>query len=207
MHQEHVTNKTARCFDCHSPIRHVRSDRAQAQSKPFGCTACHEDPHTIQPILRAGPARGDISEMPDPMYKARANCLACHNEKKTTKKGYKVLTATANACINCHGPDYEQMFGLWQREIERELTKAQRIEKEAIDALNKSKPELSQDKLDTANQMLKEARENLRFVERGNGMHNSKYSIEILDKAITDFKDMTDYVQGKASNESFQMEE
>jgi hypothetical protein len=207
MHREHVTLKTARCFDCHTPITHTKSDRAEAQSKPFGCTACHEDPHTIQRILRAGPTRGNISEMPDPMFKARANCLACHNEKKTTKKGYKVLTATANACIRCHGPDYEQMFGLWQREIDRELTKAQRLEKEAIDALNKSKPELSQDKLDTANQMLKEARENLRFVERGNGMHNSKYSIEILDKAITDFKDMTDYVQGKESNESFQMEE
>jgi hypothetical protein len=55
--------------------------------------------------------------------------------------------------------------------------------------------------------MLQEGRENLRFVERGNGMHNSKYSIEILEKAITNFKDMTAEVEGKETTGSFPMEE
>lgn len=94
------------------------------------------------------------------------------------------------------------MFGLWKREIASELTKAQRLEKEAVEALKKFKPELSQDKIDTTNSMLREGRENLYLVQRGNGMHNAKYSIEVLDAAITSFRSMIDHVEGKESSDS-----
>jgi len=205
MHREHVTNKTARCFDCHRPIMHAKADLTKAS--PYGCSACHGDPHTVQRVLASGPKREGIAEQPDPMFRARTNCLGCHTEKGFNEKGRQVMRATSRSCVSCHGADYEKMFGMWTRELTQELTRAQRMEREAIDALNKHKAELDREKLSTASQMLKEGRENLGIVKRANGIHNAKYSIALLDKAVTNFKDMIAFVEGKESDEGPFMEE
>ncbi len=38
-------------------------------------------------------------------------------------------------------------------------------------------------------------RENLNIVKFGNGVHNKKYSIMLIDAAITDFEDMIEYLE------------
>jgi len=43
--------------------------------------------------------------------------------------------------------------------------------------------------------MLKEGRENLNIVKFGNGVHNKKYSIMLIDAAINRFEDMIDYLE------------
>jgi hypothetical protein len=43
--------------------------------------------------------------------------------------------------------------------------------------------------------MLKEGRENLNIVKFGNGVHNKKYSIMLIDAAITRFEDMIDFLE------------
>ena len=103
--------------------------------------------------------------------------------------------------------DYEQMFGLWKREVTGELERTLSLEKEAVGALAKYKPQIDQEKLNTASAMLRTGRENLDLVRFGNGIHNAKYSIELLDSAMTNFKDMIGYLEGKDINEGVVMEE
>ncbi len=69
------------------------------------------------------------------------------------------------------------------------------MEKEALEALKESKSKLSQTELAKATTMLEEGRENLNIVRYGNGVHNKKYSIMLLDAAITRFEDLIDYIE------------
>ncbi len=205
MHETHVTSKNARCFDCHQPIRHAKGDLTKPT--PASCSACHNLPHRYQRLLAAGEEREGIPAIPDPMFKARTNCLGCHVEKGLNQKGQTVMKASSKTCVRCHTKDYEQMFGLWKREVSGELEKALSLEKEAVGALAKHKPQIDQEKLDTASAMLRTGRENLNIVRFGNGIHNAKYSIELLDAAINNFKEMIDYLEGKDISEDFIQQE
>ncbi len=199
MHETHVTSKNARCFDCHQPIRHAKGDLNKPT--PADCSACHQTPHRYQRLLAAGEEREGIPSIPDPMFKARTNCLGCHVEQELNHKGQTVMKASSQACVRCHTKDYEQMFGLWKREVSGELERALRLEKEATEAFDKHKPQLEQEKLDTVRSLFRTGRENLDIVRFGNGIHNAKYSIELLDAAMTDFKDMIAYLEGKDISE------
>jgi hypothetical protein len=114
MHQKHVTIKNARCFDCHQPIKHLKA-KADAKNPMHdqvmldACTACHSDPHRYQRLLAAGPKREGVTSSPDPMYKARTNCLGCHLEQKFTEKGQRVLIASGKSCVRCHTKDHNKL--------------------------------------------------------------------------------------------------
>ncbi len=43
--------------------------------------------------------------------------------------------------------------------------------------------------------MLNQGRENLNIIKLGNGVHNKKYSIMLIDAAKTRFEDMIDYLE------------
>jgi len=218
MHREHVTNKTARCFDCHEPILHVKADLDQPNvqsgfkgdpnhSMPHDCTACHGDPHKNQRLLAQGPAREDVSKMPDAMYRARTNCLGCHVEKKTREKGDNVLRASGKTCILCHTKDQDKVLDLWRRELAGEIEKAARLEAEALKTLTKPKAEMTKEKLKEARQMMLVGRENLSIVRSGNGVHNAKYAILLLNAAITNFKNAIASLEGKEMTEGIIREE
>lgn len=210
MHQKHVSIKHARCLECHQPILHAKADLSQPmrdQTVRNGCTACHSDHHRYQRLLAAGPERGDIPALPDPMFKAGSNCLACHVEKQLTHKGQIVMRASAKTCVQCHTKDYEKMLGMWKRELAQEVEKAQKLEKEALEVLAEYKPELTQEKLTEARNMFMEGRENLGIAQFGNGVHNAKYSISLLDAAISSFKNMIGYLEGKDISEDLVEEE
>lgn len=205
MHLSHVTSRNARCFDCHFPIRHRK---AQAhQPMPGDCRACHFDPHRYQRVLSAGLGNEDVPTQPDPMFKARTSCLGCHVERHVTGRGQTVMQASARACIQCHSKDYENMLGLWKREVGRELEKALSLEKDALEALDKYKPEITEEKLQEAQEMLLTGRKYLTIVKFGNGVHNAKYAAELLDVAQRNFKDMIDYLEGKETGGEFILEE
>jgi len=205
MHESHVTSKNARCFDCHRPIEHRKAK--VNQPVPGDCAACHTEPHRYQMLLAAGPARDGIPSQPDPMFKARSNCLACHIEKVEIHKGQTIMRASARTCVQCHAKDYENMLDLWKREVGREVERAERLEKEALDILAKQRAAISQEKLKEATRMIGAARENLAIVRFGNGVHNSKYSIALLDAAIVSFKNTISYLEGREMTEGIQREE
>lgn len=204
MHQKHVTVKNARCLDCHQPILHTKADLNQPiiaayagsdlnQPKLPGCAACHPEPHRYQRLLAAGPKRPGVSKTPDFMYKARTNCLGCHVEKKFTAKGQMIMKASAKTCVRCHTKDHKKMLKDWKTELTDEIKYSKEIEQEALAALAMAK--LPEPKLAEAKKMLQEGQENLNIVKFGNGVHNKKYSIMLIDAAITRFEDMIDYLE------------
>ena len=213
MHEKHVTVKNARCFDCHRPIQHAKAalegiDETQPQAKALNhekigysqplresCAACHPDPHRYQRLLSAGPKRGEVSKTPDFMYKARTGCLGCHNEMKKTEKGEKVLTASGKTCVRCHTKDHDKMLTDWKTELVKELKDVKEVEVEALEALAEHKPKLTPEKLAKANEMLQQGRDDLNIVQFGNGVHNKKYSIMLIDAAITSFEDLIDFLE------------
>jgi hypothetical protein len=208
MHQKHVTIKNARCLDCHQPIFHSKADvnypviqaySASYVSEPInqpklpGCSVCHPHPHRYQRLLIQGRKRKGVSETLDFMYKARTNCLGCHVEKKFNAKGQMIMQASAETCVRCHTKDHKKMLKDWKTELANEIKFSEEVEQEALEALAKSK--LPESKLAEASKMLNEGRENLNIVKFGNGVHNKKYSIMLIDAAITHFENMMDYLE------------
>jgi predicted CXXCH cytochrome family protein len=210
MHQKHVTVKNARCLDCHQPILHAKADLDQPviqayasshlhepmnQPKLPGCAACHPEPHRYQRLLSAGPKRPGVSKTPDFMYKVRTNCLGCHVEKTSNTKGQIVMKASAKTCVRCHTKDHKKMLKDWKTELADEIKYGHEVEQEALAALAEAKAKLPESQLVEARKMLKDGRENLNIVKFGNGTHNKKYSIMLIDAAITRFEDMIGYIE------------
>jgi hypothetical protein len=206
MHKKHVTVKNARCFDCHRPVRHTLAktqspeERKTAvldlkRSVQSSCAACHPEPHLYQRLLAEGARRKGVIDAPDPMFKVRTNCLACHVKETHTPKGAQSMAATAETCVKCHTKDHRKMLKDWKNELAKEIKETREVEKEAVTALQQAKAELSPARLTEARKILAEGRANLNIVLYGNGVHNKKYSILLIDAAITAFDDMIAFVE------------
>ena len=89
------------------------------------------------------------------MYKARTNCMGCHVEQTTTKKGQRILQASGSTCVQCHTKDHAKMLADWKAELVKEIGEAKEIEQETLDALADAKSNLSEDKLTKAQQISK----------------------------------------------------
>lgn len=198
MHEKHVTAKNARCFQCHQPILHVKGDMKKPGEDRVvfdGCLACHPEPHRFQRMLALGEKRPGVFAAPDPMYKARTNCLGCHVEGGVSKTGGTILRASAKTCVQCHTQDHQKMFSDWKKELEKEMSFAQEVEQEALEVLADVEGRLSEEARDGARELLRKARENLNIVRFGNGMHNKKYAMLLIDAAVTGFEDLIAFVE------------
>ncbi len=208
MHQKHVTVKNARCLECHEPIKHSLDGLNQSKAKATigkkfasgqeyvrdSCLACHPEPHRKQLFLTAGQKLEGVLAAPSPHETARASCLACHREQGISKKGQRVLKASDKICISCH-QGRTTLLKDWKDELEKEIKYTREVEQEAVKALTTAKPKLSKAKLGEARKMLAEGRDHLNMVRFGNGVHNKKYSIMLLDAALTSFEDMMDSLE------------
>ena len=195
MHEGHVTKQTARCFDCHGVIAHKKADAEKPIEIRSGCSACHPDHHKYQELLMKGVKREGISKTPDPMFKAQTNCLGCHVERGVDKKGEGTLKATGKACVKCHTKEHDKMLDDWVKELTKEVKSAQELETEAKEVIAEFEGKKSKEKLDEAREMLREGQGNLRIVENGNGVHNKKYSMMLIDAAMTNFEDLIDELE------------
>jgi nitrate/TMAO reductase-like tetraheme cytochrome c subunit len=210
MHEKHVTIKTARCFDCHQVIVHQKTDIKQPQvakaqdkntqvQKPMSerfvtdsCLACHPKPHELQRRLAEGLKRKDVPATPGFHYKARATCMACHLEQQFTEKGTTVLMASAKTCTGCH-PGRQKLLQDWKTDIKNMMKETLEVQKEALDTLSNAK--LPKPKQAEARKMLNEGQQNLKMVQFGNGVHNKKYALYLLDAAMIRFEDVLDYIE------------
>ncbi len=198
MHEKHVTLKNSRCLDCHRPIGHTKVDLNQLlkeHSTQERCSACHADPHHYQRLLIAGAERKGVMGAPDPMHKVRADCMACHAEKTIGERGNRVMKATGKTCVACHTKDHQKMLEGWKAELARETKFAKETEQRAVEALAKKESTLTPAKLAEVRKALHEGQENLRLVLYGNGIHNRKYSMLLIDAAINKFEDLIDDLQ------------
>ena len=200
MHEQHVTSKNARCFDCHRTITHAKAalaDRSPQDNDPVvlsGCTTCHPEPHFYQRALTSGMRNPADEPAPDPMYQTRVNCLACHVEMTTLKNGQQVLKASDKTCVSCHDKEYRKTLKDWKTELAGKIKTTRKVEEKILKALAKIK--LTEDQSDEVIEMLDEARQNLNIVRFGNGIHNKEYAVSLMDEAIDSFNEVKEVLEG-----------
>jgi len=196
MHDEHIAKPRADCFDCHGVIEHKnRTDHLDFVRED--CTLCHQDQHKYQKMLLAGiPVAEGIRATPHLMFKVNTNCMGCHL-KKSLSKGHATRTGAPETCAACHTPEHKKMLDDWRKQVGKEIKGAEDLEMEAAQALEAAKQRgVSTEMLAEARKMITAGREFLEIVRIGNGVHNKKYAIIILDEAFINFEDAIDLLKG-----------
>ncbi len=194
MHKEHVAEKNARCFECHEPIDH-KKDNAYLKASVEDCSACHRNTHILQEKLLAGNVLEDIDTTPALMHDVKTNCLGCHMKFEHNGKGAEVKRAGAKACVDCHTKRHEKMLKEWTDKVKAELEAVEEVEKEAEDAIEQAKGKVPEKELQEAMETFEKAQEILNVVRYGNGVHNKKYSIMLIDVAFDHFEDLIESLQ------------
>ena len=193
MHDKHIPAK-ADCFDCHTVVEHQnRTDHLDFVRDD--CQLCHVDQHKYQKLLLSGvPVNAEISGVPHLMYEVNVNCMACHL-KKTLSNGHDVRTASGDTCVACHTEQHNEMLNDWKQTLEDEVASAEEVETEARDLLAEVRDRLDEEQLGQAEAMITKGVELLNIVRVGNGVHNKKYSITILDGAFGNFEDTIEMLE------------
>ncbi|MDJ0951637.1 MAG: cytochrome c3 family protein [Alphaproteobacteria bacterium] len=191
MHDKHVAGRRADCLECHQPSEHGKG-RDYLDSVRSDCVQCHRDQHRFQKILLAGERVSEnVSPVPGLMHAVQTNCAGCHIETKH-KDGQIFVTGSGKTCVKCHTPEHHKMLDDWKKTLDSELEFVREVETEALEALTAAAGKFDAAKLKEAEETLTAGQELLNIVEIGNGVHNKKYSIMILDEAITNFEDAID---------------
>jgi hypothetical protein len=192
LHQKHIGEQNARCFDCHRPIRHEQIDFLDPVRE--ACFVCHPNHHNYQKKLLLGKERQEIMKVPGLMYDVKTNCIGCHIEERFIK-GEKVLHGSAESCVACHTEKHYGMLKEWKNKLKDELEYALDIEKDAEQAIKAAEDKVTIEKLNQAKGMFQKGQKNLRLIEYGGGVHNYKYSIVLLDDAMNNFDDLIDLLK------------
>ncbi len=192
MHDQHVATSSADCFDCHTVIEHRnRTDHLDFVRED--CTLCHENEHQYQKLLLAGtPVADGVQATPHLMFNVNTNCMGCHL-KREVSNGHIVRTGAPETCAACHTPDHAKMLENWREQLDEEVEMAGELEQEAMDALAAAADAGISDEIRLeAGGMIVEGQRFLDIVRVGNGVHNKKYAITILDEAFVKFEDAID---------------
>ncbi len=86
----------------------------------------------------------------------------------------------------------------WKTELTKELEAAMELEEEAQEALSESK--LPASELAEVKEWFENGRENLKLVLYGNGVHNKKYAMLLIDAAMGNFEDLLDELEELQGN-------
>lgn len=206
MHDKHVATRAADCFDCHSVIEH-RNRTDHLDFVRNDCELCHQDQHKYQKLLLAGISIAEgVPETPQLMAGVNTNCMACHI-KKSLLNNHPVRRGAGEACVGCHTDEHKKMLRYWETTLEKEVVAVKEARAEAQELLVAAEGAIPADLVEEAKTMMREGDGFLAIVEVGNGVHNKKYSILLLDEAIGNFEDSIDLLQeeiDKASQEAGQ---
>ncbi len=183
LHEWHVSKHKVDCQNCHSPIEHGPapfnpSPPTTPAQTANACTACHGAGHSPQQDLYAGTGGIGVPRMPSPMFLTGVTCQGCHNTALTAQVATADADATpdpragAVACMSCHGPSYEGIYGAWKQAVD-ERTAAVRAQMESsAGAMGLEPPQAWED-----------AKHNFQLVARGRGIHNINFAYALLEKA------------------------
>ncbi|MEN8263720.1 MAG: cytochrome c3 family protein, partial [Nitrospirota bacterium] len=205
MHSKHVAPQNASCFDCHTPIEHDKKSDYIDNTR-LECQACHPDHHKYQKLLLDGPQRPGVSNIPGLMSAVYTNCIACHYEEKIIK-GERVAAGTGKACSACHLAKHEGMVEEWKSKTASTSKEAWEIEKDAVAAIEAAKATATPEQIEEANKLMEAGRENLNIVDYGGGVHNKKYSVTLIDAAMTSFEEAIDMFAEEEEEEEEEGEE
>ncbi|MBC8337375.1 MAG: NapC/NirT family cytochrome c [Rhodospirillales bacterium] len=193
MHDKHVATRRADCLNCHEPINHGAKDKkTYLDNVQADCVQCHDDQHRFQKILLTGtPVSENISPVAGLMDGVSTNCIGCHVKEKHAN-GQTVMAGSGEACAACHTAEHPKMLDDWQKTLEKEVRVVAEVGEEAQAALKAAEGKFDETKLKEAREMIAAGQKLLNIVQVGNGVHNKKYSIMILDEAIANFEDTID---------------
>ncbi|MCG3128121.1 MAG: hypothetical protein CHACPFDD_02997 [Phycisphaerae bacterium] len=189
LHAKHVHAQRARCTDCHRAVQHGLLDPLRMDDASFlqpvlsDCQHCHPRHHSEQVALLTGTGGAGIEHRtPSAMMGSRLNCRACHTHSARDMKGDLLVRATQRGCATCHGDEYIKLFDQWKGEIDGYVRESDaRLAKvtaaaEAAAAAGRALPQALAERL-------AEARENVRLVRAGGGLHNRHFALQCLDAA------------------------
>ncbi len=180
--------------DC-APITQKSADFLEIARN--NCQACHPDHHINQRKLLAGDITKEVPITPGLMSEVNIDCMGCHIETKPDRKGEKVMKGTSKACVGCHTVRQESMVKEWKDTIRDEIQAVEEVKRKAEDAVNKTHHKVPEEMLLKAIVMLEKGQEFLNVVKYGNGIHNKKYSIMLIDFAHDSFEDTIELVHGE----------
>lgn len=190
IHAGHVPTQKALCFDCHEPIEHKGTDFLEVSRN--NCQACHPNHHIYQVKLLAGDITQEVPKTPGLMFAVKTNCMGCHIEADHDKKGEETIKGSAKACIGCHTERHKAMLKEWKDKINEELEAVEEARQQAEGALKKAQKTLPEEKLREPMALFEKAQEFVNTVRYGNGVHNKKYSITLIDLAFGNFEKIVD---------------
>lgn len=196
MHDAHIEPAKADCFDCHTVVEHKHRDD-HLDFVREDCKLCHDNQHRYQKMLLAGIPIADVPETPQLMAGVNTNCMACHI-KKTENRGHLIRKGSGEACVGCHTDEHDTMLNNWNTDIDGELKAAEEYEVEVGQALKKAEADgsLPRTTLDEAKSILAVGSQYLNVVRHGNGVHNKKYSVLLIDQAFTRFDEALALTEG-----------
>jgi len=192
MHAEHVARQKAKCTDCHQPLIHKEGDFIDGAR--LNCASCHPNHHTLQKALLVGAAYGDVPETPGLMNPVKTNCQGCHN-KSEMHKGERILRGSAKSCVDCHTSDHEKMLADWISEVKTESAFAAKEKERATAMISQLQDQLSKEQTTEYTALLVKGQRALDIVEFGNGVHNKKYSIMLIDEALNSIYTVLDELE------------
>lgn len=196
MHDKHVATFRADCLDCHRPFKHnAEGDYLDVVSE--NCGLCHQDQHRYQKLLlEGGVVDENIPTVPGLMAAVKTNCVGCHI-KTNHNNGEPVKSGDGAACAGCHTPEHPKMLKDWNDQIQREVRSVRELEQDVVQALKTAEENnMAEDKLNEARAMIKRGKEIFNIITIGNGVHNKKYSMVLIDEVYANFEDALDLLQG-----------
>lgn len=192
-HKVHIQQQRAKCLDCHTEIKHKLVEESADQTQDgfltsvlANCAYCHPNQHANQVNLLLGRGGSGVPQSdPNLMFGAKTNCTGCHTEFSHGSNGNHVIKATEQSCIACHGDQHKNTFEKWKKGLEFVSGDAEKAYQQARQLLQE-KGELTADDIrQQATELINEAEADLLLVQRGNGLHNISYAIELLDSVTS----------------------
>ena len=93
------------------------------------------------------------------------------------------MVATESSCLACHGEEYGKTFEQWTQALKLGLDDAQQAHERVLKTLQEA-TSLPDETRKKAEQLLAAASADLRLVQRGKGVHNITYALQLLDAVI-----------------------
>jgi len=186
-HDVHVSDEGLACLDCHSP----RSRHGETYLK--NCNECHhgsgagavqcEDCHVATYNLYHGQngcdeISCDVQGKPNPMVK-EVKCAECHVQ--VTEGDQATVDGIKQTCVDCHDDSYAAMVDDWEKQAKAMNLEKLRADLEEIQQMVLLAIRNGQYTYD-AQDLINNADKNLTQLEKGNPIHNLKFSSELVSK-------------------------
>jgi hypothetical protein len=86
--------------------------------------------------------------------------------------------------VDCHTKDHEKLLADWIKEVKTEVSFAKEEKARAEALIIQLKDQLSEEQIVEFRKLLATGQKALDLVEFGNGVHNKKYSIMLIDEGL-----------------------